>query len=310
MLKYSLKRFGYMIITTWVIVTLTFLMMHAIPGDPLSSEGKRLPPQQRANLYAKYGLDKPLYVQYCVFMKGLITRFDLGESYTYPGVTVNSLLAEKAPVSGIIGGEALFFGVVLGIILGIIAAFRKGTTIDYIVMFMAIVGIAVPAFVLAAILQYFFTVKFEIFPTTGWGSFKYTVLPALSLSFIETATYARFMRSSCIEVMNQDYVLTAEAKGVSKFTLVTKHILRNAIMPVVTMLGPAIAYIFAGTFIVENIFSIPGIGRYFVTSIQNRDFPVILGTTVFVAVTYIVAVFFVDILYGVIDPRVKLVSKE
>ena len=310
MLKYTLKRFVYMIITTFIIVTLTFLMMHAIPGNPLSSEGRKLPPQQRANLYEKYGLDKPLATQYVVFMKGLVTKFDLGESYTYPGTTVNSLIKDMAPVSGIIGAESLIFGVTIGIVLGIIAAFKKGTTLDYIVMVIAILGITVPTFVLAALLQYFLTVKYNLLPTTGWGSFKYTVLPALALSFGEIATYARFMRSSCIEVINQDYILTAESKGISKLSLIWKHIIRNAIMPVVTMIGPAIAYIFTGTFIIENIFSIPGLGRYYVTSISNRDYPVILGLTIFVAILYIVSVFVVDILYGVIDPRVKIAGKK
>ena len=310
MLKYTLKRFGYMVVTIWIIITITFLMMHSIPGDPIASQGRRLPPQQRANLAAKYGLDKPLSTQYYMFMKGLVTRFDLGESYTYPGTTVNSLIMDKAPISGIIGGVGLFFGVIIGVILGIIAAFRKGTAADYIVMIIAIIGIALPGFVLAALLQYFFTVKYRIFPTTGWGSYKEVVLPALSLGFIDVAIFARFMRSSCIEVLNQDYILTAEAKGISKISLIVKHVLRNAMMPIVTMLGPSIAFIFTGTFVIETIFSIPGIGRYFVSSITSRDYPVVLGTTIFVAVLFIFSVFVVDITYGLIDPRVKLANKN
>lgn len=310
MLRYTLKRFVLMLVTIWIVITITFLMMHAIPGDPIASQGRRLPPQQRANLAAKYGLDKPLITQYFMFMKGLVTKFDLGESYTYPGTTVNSLIMDKAPVSGIIGGEGLFFGAVIGIILGIIAAFRKGTAADYGVMFIAIIGIALPSFVLAALLQYFLTVKFEIFPTTGWGSISNTVLPAISLGFIDVATFARFMRSSCLEVINQDYILTANAKGISKINIVIKHVLRNAFMPIVTMLGPSIAFIFTGTFVIESIFSIPGIGRYFVTSISNRDYPVVLGTTIFVAILFIVSIFVVDITYGLIDPRVKVYGKS
>jgi len=310
MLKYTLRRFVYMIVTIWIIITITFLMMHAIPGDPLASQGRKLPPQQRANLAAKYGLDKPLSTQYLMFMKGLVTRFDLGESYTYPGTTVNSLIMDKAPVSGLIGGAGLFFGVVIGVILGIIAAFRKGTAVDYVVMLIAILGIALPSFVLAALLQYVFTVKFQIFPTTGWGSWKNIVLPAISIGFLDVATFARFMRSSCIEVLNQDYILTANAKGISKISLVIKHVLRNAMMPIVTMLGPSIAFIFTGTFVIETIFSIPGIGRYFVSSISSRDYPVVLGTTIFVAILFIVSVFVVDITYGLIDPRVKIADKN
>lgn len=310
MLRYTLKRFGFMLITIWVVITITFLLMHSIPGDPIAAQGRRLPPQQRANLEAKYGLDKPLITQYFIFMKGLVTRFDLGESYTYPGVTVNSLIMDKAPVSGIIGGLGLLFGATIGIILGIIAAFRKGTAADYGVMFIAIIGIALPSFVLAALLQYYLTVKYQIFPTTGWGSLSNTVLPAISLGFVDVATFARFMRSSCIEVINQDYILTANAKGISKLSIVIKHVLRNAIMPIVTMLGPSIAFIFTGTFVIESIFSIPGIGRYFVTSIAVRDFPVVLGTTIFVAILFIVSVFVVDISYGLIDPRVKINGKS
>ena len=310
MIKYTIKRFIYMIITIFVIVTLTFIIMHAIPGDPLASEGRNLPTQQRENLYEKYGLNKPLSTQYVIFMKNLILKFDLGESYSYPGVTVNSIIKEKAPVSGIIGGEELLFGVVIGIVLGIIAAFKKGTGIDYVVMFIAIIGVTLPSFVVATLLQYFFTVKLRLFPTTGWGEMKHTVLPAIALGFGQIAIYARFMRNSCIEVINQDYILTADSKGTSNIKLVTKHILRNAIMPIVTMFGPAIASVFTGTFIIENIFSIPGIGRYFVSSITNRDYPVILGTTVFVAILFIISVFVVDILYGLIDPRVKIIDKR
>lgn len=306
MLKFILKRLLFMLVTIWIIITLTFLLMHSIPGDPISAESRRLPPQIRANLYIKYGLDKPLFTQYAIYLKNFVTKLDLGESYFYPGVSVNDMIREKAPVSGALGGESLIFGLVLGLLLGIIAALKKGKWPDFGVMFLAIVGIAVPSFVLAAVFQYFFTVKYQILPTIGWGSFKYTILPALAMSFGTIATYARFMRSSCIEVLNQDYILTARAKGVSEGALIRKHVLRNAIMPTVTMLGPQIAMIFTGTIVIESIFSVPGIGRYFVECIAARDYPVILGTTVFVAVLYIISVFFVDILYGFIDPRIRI----
>ncbi|WP_026884586.1 ABC transporter permease [Clostridium akagii] len=309
MLRFVLKRFAYMIITIFIVTTATFFMMHSIPGNPFASP-KKLPAQTVKNINKKYGLDKPLATQYALFMENLVLHGDLGESYQYPGLTVNSIIAQKAPISGELGGEALIIGFSLGIILGIIAAFKKNKWQDYTVMFIAILGIAIPSFVLAAILQYFFTVKFELFPTSGWGGFKFTVLPALSMALGTIAVYARFMRSNCIDVIGQDYVMTARAKGVSKVALVYKHVLRNAIMPSITMLGPQIAMIFTGTFVIEVIFSIPGIGRYFVSSISDRDYPVILGTTIFVAILYIISVFVVDVLYGFIDPRIRLSNNK
>lgn len=306
MLKFILKRLLYMIVTIWVIVSLTFILMHAIPGDPISVGSRKLPPQIRENLYEKYGLNKPITTQYFLYMKNFVTKFDLGESYSYPGVSVNDMIKQKAPVSGQVGAQALVFGLAVGLLLGIIAALRKGKWQDYSVMFLAILGIAVPSFVMAALFQYFFTVKFELFPTVGWGGFKFTVLPSLAMCFGTIATYARFMRSSCIEVLNQDYILTARAKGVSRNALIGKHVLRNAIMPTITMLGPQIAMIFTGTFVIESIFAVPGIGRYFVECVNARDYPVILGTTVFVAVLYIISVFVVDIMYSIIDPRIRV----
>ncbi|MDD3225405.1 MAG: ABC transporter permease [Clostridium sp.] len=309
MLKYTLKRFVYMIITICVVITLTFVMMHSIPGDPFST-GKNLPAQTRANLNAKYGLNKPLITQYGLFMKNLVLHGDLGESYTYPGLTVNSMIAQRAPVSAALGAEALILAIVFGMIFGIIAAFKRNHWQDYLVMVIAILGIAIPSFVLAALLQYFLTVQIEALPTSGWGGISYTILPAISLALGILAIYARYMRSSCIDVLGQDYIMTAKAKGVSKVTLIWKHVLRNAILPVITITGQQIAAVLTGTFVIESIFSIPGMGRYFVTSITNRDYPMILGTTIFVAVVYIISVYIVDILYSFVDPRIRLSSKK
>jgi oligopeptide transport system permease protein len=294
-----------MIITIWIIITATFIMMHSIPGDPFSS-GKRLPEQTRINLNMKYGLDKPLKTQYGLFLKNLVIHGDLGQSYTYPGLTVNSIIKERAPASAMLGIEALIFSLIIGITIGIIAAFKRNHWQDYLVMIIAILGIAIPSFVLAALFQYFFAVKLEVLPTSGWGSFKNTILPALSLSLGIIAVYARYMRSSCIDVLGQDYIMTAEAKGISKVTLVWKHVIRNAILPAITILGQQVAGIITGTFVIETIFSIPGIGRYFVSSITDRDYPVILGTTIFVAIIYVVVVFIVDILYSLVDPRIRI----
>ncbi|URZ02917.1 ABC transporter permease [Clostridium felsineum] len=309
MLKYTLKRFVYMIVTIWIVITLTFVMMHSIPGNPFST-GRSLPKQTKINLNRKYGLDKPLTTQYGIFLENLVFHGSLGESYTYPGLTVNSVIAERAPVSAALGAEALIFALVVGMIFGIIAAFRRNHWQDYLVMIIAILGIAIPSFVLAALLQYFLTVKIEVLPTSGWGSFNYTILPALSLSLGIIAVYARYMRSSCIDVLGQDYIMTAKAKGVSKVPLVWKHVIRNAILPAITILGQQIAAVLTGTFVIESVFSIPGIGRYFVTSITNRDYPIILGTTIFVAVVYIISVYLVDIIYSLVDPRIRLSSNK
>lgn len=306
--KFILKRLGYMILTLYITITITFFLIHAIPGDPLSNLARKLPPQIKANYYAKYGLDKPVAVQYGLFMKNLVLHGDLGESLTYPGRSVVETIKSYAPVSGRIGIQAIILGFTIGVLLGIIAAFNRNKSADYFVMFLAILGISIPSFVLAALLQYFLTVKFQLFPTTGWGEFKYTVLPTIAMSFGSIATYARYMRANCLDVLGQDYIMTAEAKGVSKISLVIKHVIRNAILPAITILGPQIAMIFIGSFVIESIFSIPGLGQYFVSSVTDRDFTMVMGQTIFMSSLYIVALVVVDIVYGLVDPRIRLSS--
>lgn len=304
MLKYVSKRLLYMIITLWVVITITFFLMHAMPGDPLASLARELPPQVKANYYAKYGLDKSVPQQYVLFLKNLC-RGDLGESLKYPGRSVTDTIAKHAPVSGRLGIQAIAIGVVVGIVLGIIAAFKRNRWPDHLVMFIAILGVCLPSFVLAALLQYVLSVKFELFPTAGWGTGKHTVLPTIALCFGSIATYARYMRSSVLDVINQDYILTAKAKGISEFNLIIKHIIRNAIIPAITILAPQIANIFAGSFVIENIFAIPGLGSNLVDSINNRDFSMIMGLTIFYCALYIISLLIVDILYGIVDPRIR-----
>ncbi|WP_035291440.1 ABC transporter permease [Clostridium sp. KNHs214] len=306
MLRYILKRIGYMLVTLWIIITITFMLIHAVPGDPLASMARNLPEQIRKNFYAKYGLDQPPIVQYGSFMKRLVLKGDFGESLTYPGRSVTETIKKYAPTSARLGGQALLIGIVIGITLGIIAAFHRNTWVDYLVMFIAIIGVALPVFVLAALLQYAFTVKWQLLPTTGWGSFKHTILPTIGMSFGTIATYARYMRTSVLDVVGQDYILTAKAKGVSRVALVWKHVLRNALLPAITLLGPQIAGIFGGAFITESIFAIPGIGFNFVESINNRDYTMIMGQTIFMATLFIVALLVVDILYSVVDPRIRV----
>ncbi len=310
MARYIIKRIGYMILTLWIITTITFFLMHSIPGDPLAHMAKNLPEQIKANYYKKYGLDQPVIVQYGKFMKNLITEGDLGQSLRYPGRSVTDTILTHSKVSGRLGFQAIAIGITIGIILGIIAALFRNKWPDYLVMFIAILGITVPIFIIASILQYLFSVKFQILPTTGWGEFKHTIIPTIALAFGSIATYARYMRSNVLEVINQDYILTAKAKGVSPFNIVVKHVLRNAILPAITIIGPQLAGIFTGSFVIERIFGIPGLGSYYVTSINDRDYTMIIGTTVFYAALFVVAQLVTDILYGIVDPRIRVSGKD
>ncbi len=303
--KYIVKRILYMLLVLWIVTTATFFLMHAIPGDPLAHMAKNLPEQTRLNYYAKYGLDKPVAEQYMIFMKNAVTG-NLGESLRYPGRSVSETIGKLALVSGRLGAQALVIGFFVGITLGIIAALNRNRWPDYLVMMVAIMGITVPVFVTAAIFQYFFTVKWDLFPTTGWGQFKHTVLPTIALCFGGIATYARYMRSSVLDVISQDYILTAQAKGVSRFNIIRKHVLRNAILPTITILGPSIAGIFVGSFVVESIFGIPGLGFYFISSINDRDFTMILGNTIFYTAIFIFSLLITDIVYSLVDPRIRI----
>jgi hypothetical protein len=282
--------------------------MHSVPGDPLTARvQKALPPQIRANFEKKYGLDKPVTYQYLLFLKNIFTRGDFGESITYPGIRVADTVLKNAPVSGSIGVRALAIGLVLGTIAGMLAALKRGKWPDYLVIFIAILGVTLPSFVLASLLQYFFAVLLNILPAIGWGaSEKYKVIPVIALCFGTIATYARYVRSSVLEVLNADYILTATAKGVSHFNILRKHVFRNAITPSLTLLAGRIAGIFTGSFVIEKIFSIPGLGFFFVKSISDRDYPMIIGTTLFFAVLFILSQLVVDILYVLVDPRIKL----
>lgn len=309
MLKFILKRFGYMLVTLWIVITITFMLIHAVPGDPLADLARKLPAQTRANYYAKYGLDKSVPEQYVVYLKNLL-QGNLGESLQFPGRTVVDTIQRYAPTSARIGVQAIFMGFTIGVTLGITAAFNRNTWADYLIMFIALLGVSIPSFVFAALLQYFFTVKFMLLPTTGWAKgaaqFKYTILPSVAMCLGSIALYARYMRANCLDIIGQDYVLTAKAKGVAKIPLVWKHIIRNAILPAITVLGPQIGGVLVGSFVIETIFSIPGLGAYFVGAVQGRDYPMIMGQTIVMAAVFIVALVLVDIVYGLVDPRIRV----
>ena len=305
MTRYVIKRVFYMLLTLAIVATLTFFMMHSIPGDPLGGMARELPEQTKANYYAKYGLDKPLTEQYLIYMKNL-ARGDLGESLLYPGRSVTDTITSTSPVSGLAGGIALVIGLIIGIAMGILAALYKNKWPDYIVMVVAIIGITVPVFVMASLMQYLFSVKLKWLPSSGWGEPKHLIMPVIVLSFSTIATYARYIKSSMLDVLDQDYVLTARAKGLSERLIVWRHVLRNSLLPAVTILSGRIVGIFTGSFIVEKMFSIPGIGFYYISSINNNDYSMILGTTVFYAGLFVVMQLVVDFVYMLVDPRIRI----
>jgi oligopeptide transport system permease protein len=282
--------------------------MHAIPGDPFTQE-KAIPEEILKAMQKHYGLDKSLIAQYFEYMRGIL-QLDLGPSFKYQGRTVNAIIREGFPVSLCLGLEALFLSLFFGTLLGSISASKQGKWQDRSTMFLAILGLSVPSFLLATFLQYLFAIKLDLFPVARWGTFRQSILPALSLSALPTAFIARLLRASMIEVLHQDYIQTAKSKGLSTFSILYKHVLRNALMPVLSYLGPLTASILTGSFAVEKIFGIPGLGQWFVLSITNRDYTVIMGTTLFYSVLLMISVFLVDLVYSWIDPRIQTPMKR
>lgn len=296
-----------MLLTIWAIITLTFVVMKFIPGDPFASDADVLPKEVVENMRAKYNLDEPLPVQYVLYMKNLV-MLDMGPSIKSQTRSVNSIIADGIPASAQLGMQALALALVFGLLLGIVAALNHNRVIDYVSMIIAIIGISVPSFILAPLLIKYFAVEWGLLPVASWGTFQHTVLPSFALAMAPLAVVARFMRSSMIDVMNQNYIRTANAKGISTVQLVVKHGIRNAILPVITFIGPLFVSLITGTFVIEKIFAIPGLGKYFVDSIFNRDYPVIMGTTIFFSTILVATLFLIDISYRLIDPRIKLTS--
>ncbi|MBT3609824.1 ABC transporter permease [bacterium] len=309
MLRYTLKRLVLGILTVWFIATATFFGMHAVPGDPLSND-KSTTAQIRANLEAKYGLDKPLLTQYAIYLKN-ISQGDFGISFTQENRKVNDIIKEHFPISAILGILAIVFAALGGILWGALTALYRNRWPDSVIMFLVILGISVPSFVIAAISQMFLVnintlAGTTVLPVGGWGTVWHMIVPAMVLGLSTMAYLTRLMRSSMLEIVNTDYIRTAQSKGLPKTRIFSRHQLRNAILPVVTVLGPAIAGITTGGFVVEIVFAIPGLGRYFVEAIQQLDYTVIMGTTVFYGAFLVFMVILVDLLYGWIDPRVRI----
>jgi oligopeptide transport system permease protein len=313
MLKYILKRIFYAVLTLIVLVALTFFMMRLLPGDPFIGD-KHIPDITMKALNAKYGLDKPMLTQLFMYM-GNVLKGDLGISIHY-NRPVTDIIAQAFPYSFDLGMRALIFATVMGVLLGIVAAVKRGTKWDTITMLFAIIGVSVPGFIVGALLQYFLGLKLyqatgiRFFPITGWSTMASKILPAFALSFGSLATISRLMRTSMLDVLGQDYIKTAKSKGLSQKKIIWKHAVRNAIMPVITVLGPIAAAVLTGAFVVENIFSIPGMGKFFVLSIQAQDYTMISGTTLFYGAFLVIANLIVDLAYGFIDPRVKLADAK
>ena len=304
MLKYVVKRIALAIVTIWAVATLTFFLMNMVPGGPFLSE-KAISPQATAALEAKYGLDKPLGEQYVTYITG-VAHGDFGDSLKQRGRTVAGIIQAKFPVSAKIGGISVLVSLILGVLLGSIAALKRGKFLDSLISVISTMGIAVPSFVICTVLMYFFGVKFRVLPTMGLSSWKHYIMPVAALAFYPTAYIMRLMRSSMLDVLGQDDMRTAKAKGLSGRVQLFKHALRNAILPVVTYVGPMLAYTVTGSFVVEKIFTIPGLGGEFIGAIQGRDYTLIMGTTIFLATLIIVMNVVVDIVYKLIDPRITL----
>lgn len=307
MVRYVAKRLFYMLITLLVIISVTFFISKALPGTPFADE--KLTPQLRETLFNKYGLDDPLIVQYGKYMLN-VAQGDLGNSFYFEGRPVTTMILERAPVSAFVGMQAVIFGLVVGLALGIVSALRHNSLWDTLAVLVAVLGVSVPSFVLGPILQYYLGVRLGWFPIAFFESWMHSVLPSLALSVFVISTVARFVRSEMLEVLGQDYVTLARAKGLGRVSVILRHVLRNAMIPLVTVLAPLTVYLITGSLVVERIFNIPGIGEQFVDSIRVNDYSMILGTTVFLSVLFIVALLIQDVLYGIIDPRIRVAGGE
>ncbi len=304
MAKYITKRLILAVITIFVVATLTFFLMHSVPGGPFVAE-KSISAEAQAALNEKFGLDKPLMTQYKNYMTGLL-KGDLSMSLRQRGWSVADIIATKFPVSAKIGGLAALVALLIGVPLGSVAAFNKGKWIDNVILVFTTCGIAFPSFVICTLSMYLFGIHLGWLPTLGLSTPAHYVLPVFALAFYPMAYITRLMRSSMLDVIGQDYMRTAKAKGLSHSKCLFKHALRNAILPVITYVGPMLAYTLVGSFVVEKVFVIPGLGGQFVSSITNRDYTVIMGTTIFLATLLIVLNVVVDIVYKLVDPRIEL----
>ena len=307
MLRYVGRRLVLMVVTLYVIISVTFFISKLLPGTPFADD--KLTPQIRAQLYEAYGLDEPLYVQYLKYIAN-VAQGDLGNSFYFESRPVLDMILQQLPVSMFLGIQAVIFGLVVGLVLGIVAALWHNTWWDTLAVVLAVLGVSVPSFVLGPLMQYWLGVKLGLFPIAFFESWWHSVLPSLALSVFVVSTVARFVRSEMLEVLGQDYITLARAKGLSGLSVIVRHVMRNAMIPLVTVLAPLTVYLITGSLVIEQIFAVPGIGEQFVSSVRVNDYSMILGTTIFFSVLFIIALLVQDILYGIIDPRIRVGSAK
>ncbi|MBM3196502.1 MAG: ABC transporter permease [Chlamydiae bacterium] len=300
---YLTYKFFTLVLSLFLVATATFTLMHIIPGDPFSQE-QTIPDEILKSLMAHYELDQPILKQYFHYLEGL-TRFDLGPSFKYEGRMIQDIIKEGFGVSATLGAVAILISVVAGATLGSLAAFCRGKWQDWFSMLLAVIGMSVPSFILATLLQYVFAMKFNLLPIARWGELRHIILPAISLSAFPTAFIARLVRNNMVEILEQEYIVAAKARGLGTAKILIRHVTKNCILPVLSYLGPLFANIITGSFVIEKIFGIPGLGGWFVMSITNRDYTMIMGITLFYSAILMVAVFIVDLLSYSIDPRIR-----
>ncbi len=303
MLKYSLNRLFWIVLVLIAVAFITFSLMHLVPGGPWDRE-KELAPQVIENLNKKYGLDKPYFVQFGSYMWNVL-QGDLGVSYSYQDRGVTEILLDGLPKTATLGGVAFLIAILIGVPLGMAAALKQNSIIDYIAVFFSTLFASIPGFVLGIFLVLIFSVSLHLLPTGGWGTIDHVIMPAFALAALPAAYIARVTRASMLDVLRQDYIRTARAKGLAEYVVLVRHTLRNALIPVMTVIGPELAFLITGSVVIESVFSIPGTGRLFVQGIAQRDYGLIMGTTLFYAFIIAVANYVVDVLYGVVDPRIR-----
>jgi oligopeptide transport system permease protein len=303
MTRFLLRRFFYGLAVLWAVATLTFALMHVVPGGPFDRE-QRLPPQVLANIAAKYHLDDPMISQYLRYLKGLL-RGDLGPSYKYLDRTVTDIVASTLPVSVLLGILALAFAVTVALPIGILAAYCQNSWTDRVCLFLATLGISLPNFILGSLLIWIFSLQLGWFQAARWGTTTSVVLPTITLGSSAAAYLSYLLRSTLIETLGADFIRTARAKGLKETVIIFKHAMRNSISPILTVMGPLLAYLVTGSFVVEYVFAIPGMGRFFITAVTDRDYPMIMGVTLVYSMLLVCANLIVDLLYSVTDPRVK-----
>jgi oligopeptide transport system permease protein len=301
---FLVRRILIIFATLLVLATLTFFLLRVVPGGPFDSE-KALPPEIKANVDAKFGLDKPLVAQYFSYLGG-IARFDFGPSFKYEGRSVSEIIADTLPTSVELGFYSLIVSILIGLPLGILSAYKQNTWIDFSAMFVAVAGISLPSYFVGALLIYVFSLQLHWLPAALWEDWPSKILPVVTLGSRPASLIARLVRASLLESIRSDYVRTARAKGLSERAVVLKHALKNSLIPVLTLMGPLAAYTLTGTFVIEFIFAIPGMGKYFIDAVTNRDYPLIMGVTMVYGFVLVLANLIVDICYALVDPRIRI----